>query len=46
MGAEATCTVRFNGKSGTGKGRLETNILQFRGGVRLAILSKRGPAHE
>ena len=38
MGAEATCTVRFNRKSGTGKARLETDVLQFRGGeVRLAI---------
>jgi hypothetical protein len=38
MGAEATCTVRFNGKSGTGKARLETGVLRFRGGdVRLAI---------
>jgi hypothetical protein len=38
MGAEATCTARFNGKSGTGKARLETDVLQFRGGdVRLAI---------
>ena len=38
MGAEATCTARFKGKSGTGKARLETDVLQFRGGdVRLAI---------
>jgi hypothetical protein len=38
MGAEATCTARFNGKSGTGKARLETDVLQFRGGeVRLTI---------
>jgi hypothetical protein len=30
--------VRFNRKSGTGKARLETDVLQFRGGeVRLAI---------
>ena len=57
MGAEAPCTARFNGRSGTGKARLETDVLQFRGGdVRLAIPlgqikfvippSKRGPAHE
>jgi len=38
MGAEATCTARFKGKSGTGKARLETDVLQFRGGeLRLAI---------
>ena len=38
MGAEATCTVRFNGKSGTGTARLETDVLQFRSGdLRLAI---------
>jgi len=38
MGAEASCTARFNGKSGTGKARLETDVLQFRGGdVRLSI---------
>jgi hypothetical protein len=38
MGAEAICTARFNRQSGTGKARLETDVLQFRGGdVRLAI---------
>jgi hypothetical protein len=38
MGAEATCTARFNGKSVTGRARLETDVLQFRGGdVRVAI---------
>ena len=38
MGAEATCTARFKGRSGTGKARLEADVLQFRGGdVRLAI---------
>ena len=38
MGAEATCTARFKGKRGTGKARLEIDVLQFRGGdVRLAI---------
>jgi hypothetical protein len=38
MGAEATCVARFNGKSATGKARLETEVLQFRGGeIRLSI---------
>jgi hypothetical protein len=38
MGAEATCTARFKGKSGTGKARLETDVLQFRGDdLRLSI---------
>ncbi len=32
MGAEARCTVRFNGKAATGMARLETDVLQFRGG--------------
>jgi hypothetical protein len=30
MGAEAQCTSRFNGKTATGKARLETEVLQFR----------------
>jgi hypothetical protein len=30
MGAEATCTARFKGKSASGKARLETEALQFR----------------
>ncbi len=32
MGAEATCTARFNGKTTKGKARLETETLEFRGG--------------
>jgi hypothetical protein len=32
MGAEAACTVRFKGTSASGKARLETEMLQFRGG--------------
>jgi hypothetical protein len=32
MGAEATCTARFNGTTASGKARLETEVLQFRGG--------------
>jgi hypothetical protein len=38
MGAEAVCTVRFKRRSASGKARLETNVLQFRGGdIRLSI---------
>jgi hypothetical protein len=38
MGAEATCTARFKGKNASGKCRLETEVLYFRGGdVRLSI---------
>ena len=38
MGSEALVTVRFNGKTASGKARLETDVLHFRGGdVRLAI---------
>src|SRR5712691_10145169 len=38
MGAESTCTARFKGKTASGKARLETNVLQFRGGdLRLSI---------
>jgi hypothetical protein len=38
MGSEANCRVRFGGKSATGKARLETDVLQFRGGdLRLSI---------
>jgi hypothetical protein len=32
MGSEAACTVRFRGKTASGKARLETEVLQFRGG--------------
>jgi hypothetical protein len=38
MGAEANCAVRFKGKSATGRARLETSALQFRGGdLKLSI---------
>jgi hypothetical protein len=38
MGAELTCTARFNGKSAAGKARLETAVLEFRGGdLKLSI---------
>src|ERR1700704_2753491 len=38
MGAEATCTAKFKGKTATGKCRLETEALQFRGGdLKLSI---------
>src|SRR6476660_7879502 len=38
MGAEATCTARFKRKTATGKARLETEVLYFRGGdLRLSI---------
>jgi hypothetical protein len=38
MGAEATCYVTFKGRSSAGKARLETDVLQFRGGdVKLSI---------
>ena len=38
MGAEATCTVTFKGKTAGGKARLETGVLYFRGGdIRLSI---------
>jgi hypothetical protein len=38
MGAEATCTARFKGKSAQGKARLETEVLHFRGGeMKLSI---------
>ena len=38
MGTEADCAVRFKGKSATGRARLETGVLQFRGGdLRLSI---------
>jgi hypothetical protein len=41
MGAEADCAVRFNGKTATGRARLETEALQFRGGdLRLSIRFK------
>lgn len=32
MGAEAECAVRFKRKTATGRARLETDVLQFRGG--------------
>jgi hypothetical protein len=38
MGAEATCTARCNGLTAAGKARLETEVLQFRGGdLKLSI---------
>ena len=38
MGAEATCTARFKGQTASGKARLETDVLQFRGGdLKLSI---------
>src|SRR5215471_6390646 len=38
MGSEATVTARFKGRSAEGKARLETDILQFRGGdLKLSI---------
>src|SRR5437899_12118013 len=38
MGAEATCTARFKGREAVGKARLETEVVQFRGGdVRWSI---------
>jgi len=38
MGAEATCKATFKGQSSSGKARLETDVLQFRGGdVKLSI---------
>jgi hypothetical protein len=38
MGAEATCTARFKGETASGKARLETEVLHFRGGdLRLSI---------
>jgi hypothetical protein len=41
MGAEAMCTVRFKGKTGAGKARLESDVLHFRGGdVKLSIRFK------
>jgi hypothetical protein len=38
VGAEATCTARFKGRTASGKARLETELLQFRGDdLRLSI---------
>jgi hypothetical protein len=38
MGAEAICTATFKGRSASGKARLETAVLQFRGGdLKLSI---------
>jgi hypothetical protein len=37
MGAEASCTLRFKGRTTAGRARLETEVLEFRGGdVRLS----------
>src|SRR5260221_14361253 len=41
MGSEALVTARFNGRTASGKARLETDVLHFRGGdMRLAISFK------
>ena len=38
MGNEATVTARFKGSAAPGKARLETSVLQFRGGdLKLSI---------
>jgi hypothetical protein len=38
MGADATCTATFSGQSSPGKARLQTDVLQFRGGdLKLSI---------
>src|SRR5581483_4274145 len=38
MGNEANCDVKFNARAASGKARLETSTLHFRGGdVRLTI---------
>jgi len=38
MGAEATCTARFNRLTASGKAHLDTDVLQFRGGdLKLSI---------
>jgi len=38
MGAEAMCRARFKGTTAAGKARLETDVLQFRGGeLKLSI---------
>ena len=38
MGAESICTATFKGRSASGKARLETDVLQFRGGdLKLSI---------
>ena len=42
MGSEAVVTVRFKGRTASGKARLETDVLQFRGGdLKLSIPFKR-----
>ena len=42
MGAESTCTARFKGLTASGKARLETEVLHFRGGdLKLAIPFKK-----
>src|SRR2546423_1889865 len=41
MGAEAVCTAVFNGRTVEGTARLETNVLEFRGGgTRLSVAFK------
>jgi hypothetical protein len=38
MGAEASCTLRFKGRTSAGRARLETDVLEFRGGdLRLSL---------
>ena len=37
MGQEATCTVHVDGQTSSGKARLETEEIVFRGDFRLAI---------
>jgi len=38
MGAEASCTLRFKGRTSAGRARLETDVLEFRGGdLRLSM---------
>ena len=38
MGSEAKCTAHMNGRSASGKARLETDVLQFRGeGLKMSI---------
>jgi hypothetical protein len=42
MGSEASCTATFKGRRAAGKARLETEVLQFRGGdLKLSIPFKR-----
>ena len=38
MGAEAICTARFKNKTASGKAKIETAVLQLRGGdLKLSI---------